>query len=579
MRKEGAPRVEVGDEDIVGPVTDPDKGLPPELVPGAREASRMKEDAPEGTAPPAVERTGTAAPEAFDRKQEKRLKKMSAKLQKIQSDMGHAADRAVSMVPSGEVQDPKQREMAELARQARELAAQADEVAREGTLKALGTLEKGDPDRLEGIVDYLRRWPDASDEMGGLDLGPAELAVAAARLAADDPESFVRAIGRNDLGLSQDEKLAIAEQYRFTAPMVLAEAVRVMRFPTGIVRELVKDTGPEVRSQVFSRLNIPEVTGELSDAQMSDLERQEMKDESVGRFEETGRTIALEIMRAFPDRAERERERADVEAELHRGIVAAQDFGKSFTAPMVVRFEGRAMPALYKAQKRELAADKEFEKENGRTVRPGIESGSSPSREWLAYQIDKALQLDIVPATVIRSGPEGRGSVQDWQVSEGMREMPWYEMAQNDASFRAELAKVALFDLITENTDRHTGNFVRSPDGKVVAIDNGLIAPKPLSGIDHVRSFPLWSLEGKPVPQELRALVTRLKGAPEVMDALKQGFGLALGEDAERAWQAFSDRLDQVEGMESFPTSEELAAEGNDWHIYDKMPRERYAQA
>ena len=544
---------EVSDADIIGPASE--------------------------TAAPEQPREVTAVPEKQELKQaEKRSKKMAAKLQKIRSSMAANAQEASAMVPPQETESAEAREMAELARQARELAAEADRVAREGTLRAIATLERDDPDRLDGVVDFLSRWPDQARSVEGLGLNERELALAALRLASENPKGFVEAISRTDLGLAPDEKVALAEEMRDSTPDVFPEALRALRLSTESVRDLVAEATPEVRQRAFETLGIPDAGGSLSERTREKMELQEMKDARVRALDEAGRAMMLEVMRAFPERLQRERERKAVEDELQGSIVAAREFGKTATAPMVVSFEGRAMPALYKAEAREIKSDKAFQKEYGRGVRPGIESGSSPSREWLAYQIDKALQLDVVPATIVRTGPEGRGSFQDWRVSEGLKEKPWVRMTRENERFRGEMAKIALLDLVAENSDRHCSNFVQSPDGKLVAIDNGLIAPKPVSGIDHVRSFPLWSLEGKEIPAPLLESVERLRQAPAVLETLKKAFVAALGDDGERAWQAFAGRLEQVSGSKRFPTTAELSAEGNEWDKYDQKPREWHAQ-
>ena len=544
---------EVSDADIIGPASD--------------------------TAAPEKPREVTAAPEQRDIKQaEKQSKRMAAKLQKIRKSMAANAQEAAALALPAEIESAEHKELTELARQARELAEEADKVAREGTLRALATLEQDDPDRLDGVVDFLARWPDQAKAIEGLELNEGELTLAALRLASEDPKSFVKVIARTDLGLTPDEKVALAEEMRSSTPDVFPEALRAMRLSTESVRDLVSEATPEVRQRAFESLGIPDTGGPLSERVQAKMELQEMRDVRIRAFDEVGRAMALEVMRAFPDRLQRERERKEVEDELQRSIVAAREFGKTATAPMVVSFEGRAMPALYKAEAREIESDKAFEKEYGRGVRPGIESGSSPSREWLAYQIDKALQLDVVPATVVRTGPEGRGSFQDWRVSASLKEKPWVKMTREDEQFRGEMAKIALLDLVAENSDRHCSNFVQTPDGKLVAIDNGLIAPKPLSGIDHVRSFPLWSLEGQEIPAPLVESVERLRGAPAVMEVLQKAFKAALGNDGERAWQAFAGRLEQVSGSKRFPTTDELKAEGNEWDKYDAAPRQFHAQ-
>lgn len=560
----------------------------------------------EGTAPP-IE-TGTGAPERLDSAREQKLKSLSERLAKVSADMQGAALEAQSMVPQGDLVDPAELELRKKADEARELAYKAEEARREGLLKAIEVTDVDDSaTRLRGAMLYIKSWPSNASDLERIGMDPEQLAVAGLRLSKEDPERFVQALGYSEMGLRKEELFAIAERFRDTSPAAFPGAVEAMRFTTEQVRELLRGVDEETRNKVLEEINVPVTSERLSGQEMADMEWREMKDERVQRFEAMGNAISLELMSAFPDQVERQREAMAAEAELRQGIISVRDLGKTATAPMVVALEGRTMPAIYKSVGREKQAEErnleqqktELKNEIAKAKakgdkarveqlsqvephysRPGVEPGSSSSREWLAYQIDKALQFDVVPATVIRSGPDGRGSLQDWRVSEEpLDSMGWMRRVGTDERFTSELAKIALFDLISENADRHSGNLKEGPDGKLIAIDNGLIAPKPLSQLDHVRSYPLWALQGKEIPPQLKEAVAKVKGAPGVMKALKECFSVALGKDGERAWKAFESRLDQVVEREAFPTDEELAEEGGNWHEFDKNRREWFARA
>ncbi|MBU1705785.1 hypothetical protein KKG19_03615 [Patescibacteria group bacterium] len=93
-------------------------------------------------------------------------------------------------------------------------------------------------------------------------------------------------------------------------------------------------------------------------------------------------------------------------------------------------------------------------------------------REWLAGQIDRVLGLDMIPPTVIRTDKNeqtGVGSVQQWQETDTQLMKEWEAVANP-----ADLEKLALFDYLTGNIDRHKGNFTMDESGKVKGIDNGL---------------------------------------------------------------------------------------------------------
>lgn len=52
------------------------------------------------------------------------------------------------------------------------------------------------------------------------------------------------------------------------------------------------------------------------------------------------------------------------------------------------------------------------------------------------------------------------------------------DMAQLNGKQRFSLQKIAVFDYVTGNTDRHSGNLLFSEDGNVYAIDNGMVLPR-----------------------------------------------------------------------------------------------------
>jgi len=102
-------------------------------------------------------------------------------------------------------------------------------------------------------------------------------------------------------------------------------------------------------------------------------------------------------------------------------------------------------------------------------LRGDIPQGTYHVREALAYDISEALGWHLVPPTTVKEDEFGDlGSIQLWQegdirdVSEAKEEEKW---------------RMALFDLIIGNEDRHFHNFLIKDDGGVIAIDNGLALP------------------------------------------------------------------------------------------------------
>jgi len=91
-------------------------------------------------------------------------------------------------------------------------------------------------------------------------------------------------------------------------------------------------------------------------------------------------------------------------------------------------------------------------------------------REYAAYLVSQALGWDFIPTTVIRDGPHGIGSVQEYIEPEADAHYFSFRDEYHD-----ELRKVALFDIVTNNADRKAGHCFRGArDGRIWGIDHGL---------------------------------------------------------------------------------------------------------
>lgn len=99
---------------------------------------------------------------------------------------------------------------------------------------------------------------------------------------------------------------------------------------------------------------------------------------------------------------------------------------------------------------------------------------SGPERELLSYDLDKALGFDLVPPTVLREVAQvGSGSVQAW-VSQPTA----FEWIDRGYDYRKDkknpwLHRLAAFDFISGQIDRHSNNWVMDDAHRVYAIDNG----------------------------------------------------------------------------------------------------------
>jgi uncharacterized repeat protein (TIGR03843 family) len=142
--------------------------------------------------------------------------------------------------------------------------------------------------------------------------------------------------------------------------------------------------------------------------------------------------------------------------------------------------------------------------------------GTLCRREVAAYELSEALGRGIVPVTVLRDGPFGEGSVQQF-VEHDPDEHFFTLFAGREDRFR----EFAAFDVLANNTDRKGGHCLHDAAADVVV------------GIDHGLTFhPAWKLRtviwdfaGEPVPGALAADIDR------VLDEIATGgLGDTLGE-------------------------------------------------
>jgi uncharacterized repeat protein (TIGR03843 family) len=123
-------------------------------------------------------------------------------------------------------------------------------------------------------------------------------------------------------------------------------------------------------------------------------------------------------------------------------------------------------------------------------------------REVAAYVVCRALGWNLIPPTVLRAGPHGRGSV---QIFVDVDQDAHFFTFQDDPAFRHALQALAIFDLITNNADRKGGHCLRAGDGCIAAIDQGLC----FHVHDKLRTV-IWDFAGEPIPSGLAADLRRL---------------------------------------------------------------------
>jgi hypothetical protein len=130
--------------------------------------------------------------------------------------------------------------------------------------------------------------------------------------------------------------------------------------------------------------------------------------------------------------------------------------------------------------------------------------GTLCRRETASFVISEALRWGIVPTTILRDGPYGIGMVQRF-VEHDPDDHYFTLLEEHPDTFR----RFAAFDVVVNNADRKGGHCLQElATGHVYGIDHGLtfhIGPK-------LRTV-IWDFASEPVPEDLVADLTGLRGA------------------------------------------------------------------
>jgi hypothetical protein len=144
-----------------------------------------------------------------------------------------------------------------------------------------------------------------------------------------------------------------------------------------------------------------------------------------------------------------------------------------------------------------------YKPRDGETPLWDFPEGTLCRREVAAYRVAAALGWPDVPATVLRDGPRGPGSVQRFVPFDPAEH--YFTLAER---FPDVFRRVALFDHVTNNADRKAGHCLLGEDGTVWLVDHGVcfaVEPK-------LRTV-IWEFEGEPIPAGLRDDLARLRAS------------------------------------------------------------------
>ena len=136
-------------------------------------------------------------------------------------------------------------------------------------------------------------------------------------------------------------------------------------------------------------------------------------------------------------------------------------------------------------------------------------------REVAAYELSAHLGWEVVPLTIERADlVHGVGSMQ--RFIDADFEQHYFTMLE-DESLHPQFVRMAVFDFVSNNTDRKGGHCLLDADGHVWGIDNGLSFHAEFK----LRTV-IWEFGGEPIPVELLADLERLveEGLPTQFDRL-----------------------------------------------------------
>jgi len=132
-------------------------------------------------------------------------------------------------------------------------------------------------------------------------------------------------------------------------------------------------------------------------------------------------------------------------------------------------------------------------------------------REVAAFELSEALGWDLVPLTILRDGPLGMGSVQEFIDADFEQH---YFTLYEDEGYHDQLRAICAFDLVGNNTDRKSGHCLLGRDGRIRGIDHGLMFHHEFK----LRTV-IWEFGGQAVPPDLLEAVAALAEA-ELPDGL-----------------------------------------------------------
>jgi len=180
-----------------------------------------------------------------------------------------------------------------------------------------------------------------------------------------------------------------------------------------------------------------------------------------------------------------------------------------------------------------------YKPRRGETPLWDFPEGTLCAREVATYVVARTVGWPNVPATVLRDGPYGIGSVQRFVPFDP--EEHYFTLGNR---FPAEFRRVAAFDLVVNNADRKAGHCLFGEDGRIYVVDHGVC----FSEEPKLRTV-IWDFIGEPLEDHVRVDLRRL--ASDVRGGAVRGELANLL--AEPELEALAARAEAVAAMDRFP--------------------------
>lgn len=203
--------------------------------------------------------------------------------------------------------------------------------------------------------------------------------------------------------------------------------------------------------------------------------------------------------------------------------------------------------------------------EGSQRVRHGhqVPDGTCGIREVACFEIAQRFGVRI-PRVIHRETvptmegdqtvPNGPGT-----IAERLPGYKNYAAAGNPALDSADVMRMAVFDSVVGNVDRHTGNLGVTPDGKLWSIDHGLSFSEQ---VDWANAAAVNTMQGHRIPPDLAQALVKMTLQRQTIDARLKELGIS-----DRAINLMWGRVGLLLSTGKIPRPSKLFGDSRDWKL------------